>query len=168
MAKNEKDGKDIKEAKEGKDAKEIKEAKEGKAQRSDVGLELGFRAERFAGDAERFKALGDPTRLAIVAFLLAARDGDAEASVSDIAGALTGKSGKEPGALSHHLKELRHAGLVAMTRDGKSLRYRVAGSAMRTLCDRLCCGISGDETSPAGDTTDTDDAAGEDERGVTP
>ena len=139
-------------------AKNEKENKENKPKRQDNGLDLGFRAERFAGDAERFKALGDPTRLAIVAFLLAARTGDAEASVSDIAEVLMGKSGKEPGALSHHLKELRHAGLVTMTRDGKNLRYRAQTDAMKTLCDRMLR-CSGEEAVA------TDEDAGDSENG---
>ena len=111
--------------------------------------------ERFARDAEQFKALGDPTRLAVIGFLSAREaapdiageviaDIDAEiaahgATVTEIAAALTGKSGKEPSTLSHHLKELRHAGLVIMTRHGKNICYRLEQGALFTLSKRLHC-----------------------------
>lgn len=126
-----------------KDGKEIK----NKRRDDEIASPLLWDAEQFAHDAERFKALGDPTRLAVVGFLLAweatpkikddtTLDG---ATVSEIACALTGKSGKEPSTLSHHLKELRHAGLVAMTRHGKNLCYRMEMEAISGLCERLDC-----------------------------
>ncbi len=117
-----------------------KDGKENKAKRRDENEAPPiWNAERFALDADRFKALGDPTRLAVIGFLLAweatpkiADDTTLDgATVSEIACALTGKSGKEPSTLSHHLKELRHASLVTMTRHGKNLCYRI--------CERLGC-----------------------------
>lgn len=131
-----------------------KDGKENKGKRREAGEpQPPWNAEQFALDAERFKALGDPTRLAVIGFLLAweaapkiedetTLDG---ATVSEIACALTGKSGKEPSTLSHHLKELRHAGLVAMTRYGKNLCYRVEREAISILCERLDCSRNNNE-----------------------
>lgn len=131
-----------------------KDGKENKSKRrSEGGPQPPWDAEQFARDAERFKALGDPTRLAVIGFLLAweatpkiknetTLDG---ATVSEMACALSGKSGKEPSTLSHHLKELRHAGLVIMTRHGKNLCYRVDTKAVSTLCERLDCYINDNE-----------------------
>jgi ArsR family transcriptional regulator len=140
-----------------------KDGKEVKTKRRDDsrGPHSPWDAQQFALDAERFKALGDPTRLAVIGFLLAweatpkiadetTLDG---ATVSEISCALTGKSGKEPSTLSHHLKELRHAGLVAMTRYGKNLCYRVDKSAISTLCERLdCVRNDGEEAATDADT----------------
>lgn len=113
--------------------------------------------ERFADDATAFKALGDPTRLAVMGFLLAwekspeavlAAGGETPgATVGEIACALTGKTGKEPPALSHHLKELLHAGLVTMTRAGKNRCYRAVAGSVSPLWASLFCGESADAGS---------------------
>jgi len=110
-------------------------------------------AERFAAS---FKALGDPTRLRIVLFLQRTADvpipeldaalgdtgNDSEdedgeipaglVTVGDIACHLTG-SGKVSSNVSHHLKELRHAGLVEMRRRGKNIFCRLEGEAVHLL-----------------------------------
>ena len=65
--------------------------------------------------AEGFRALGDPTRLAVA---LALRDGG-ELCVCDLAW-LTGRSAN---LVSHHLKTLRVGGLVSSRRDGKLVLY---------------------------------------------
>lgn len=47
-----------------------------------------------------------------------------------------------PPTLSFHLAQLRHAGLVSVTRDGRSLSYAAAYGAMRQVIDFLtenCC-----------------------------
>ena len=47
-----------------------------------------------------------------------------------------------PNALSFHLKELHHCGLVTQAREGRFLRYRADFEAMRQLMDFLaanCC-----------------------------
>ncbi|MES2463997.1 MAG: hypothetical protein V4671_25785 [Armatimonadota bacterium] len=112
----------------------------------------------------KFKALGDPTRLRIVLFLQAAADvpfdkgsgellvsGDdaggavAEALGSDavtvgaIALHLTGTD-KVSSNISHHIKELRHAGLIAMKRRGKNILCRVEQDALGVLEAVLCTG----------------------------
>jgi DNA-binding transcriptional ArsR family regulator len=74
--------------------------------------------------AERAKALSDPTRLTIVA-ALAQTD---ELCVCDIAWVTE----RAENLVSHHLRALRSAGLVASHRDGKMVIYTVtaAGHAL--------------------------------------
>lgn len=63
------------------------------------------------------KALADPTRLAVAAALLA---GD-ELCVCDMAWVV----GHAQNLASHHLRQLRGAGLVTSRRDGKLVMYRL-------------------------------------------
>lgn len=74
--------------------------------------------------AERAKALADPTRLTI-ASALAQTD---ELCVCDIAWVCE----RPENLVSHHLRALRSAGLVASRRDGKMVMYTVtrAGRAL--------------------------------------
>jgi DNA-binding transcriptional ArsR family regulator len=101
--------------------------------------------------AEAFKALGDQTRLRMVLFLRSAEgeseavDTDAEpgrlnidgtkargVTVGAIARHLTG-SDQVSSNVSHHLKELRHAGIVIMKRRGKNILCRLDDRALRLL-----------------------------------
>ena len=63
--------------------------------------------------AARARAMGDPTRLAIVAALA---DAD-ELCVCDLAWVVD----RPQNLVSHHLRALRHAGLVSARKDGKLL-----------------------------------------------
>ncbi|MDP1848409.1 MAG: helix-turn-helix domain-containing protein [Solirubrobacteraceae bacterium] len=74
--------------------------------------------------AERAKAFGDPTRLTLAA-ALAATD---ELCVCDLAWVAE----RPENLVSHHLRALRAAGLVASRRDGKMVMYTVteAGRAL--------------------------------------
>ncbi len=74
--------------------------------------------------AAQFKALGDPTRLAIVNQLA----GSGECCVC----ALDGLGLSQP-TVSHHLKLLRDAGLVESTRRGTWAYYRLVPSAVEAL-----------------------------------
>src|SRR5688572_15354398 len=71
--------------------------------------------EALTGAAEAAKALGDPTRLAVS---LALRDGG-ELCVCDLAWVCE-RSDK---LVSHHVRQLRSAGLVVSRRDGKMVMY---------------------------------------------
>jgi len=74
--------------------------------------------------ASAFKALGDPTRLRILAVLA-----DATRCVCEIQEAVD-----VPGnLLSHHLKVLREAGLIEGDRRGRWIDYGLVGDALERL-----------------------------------
>ncbi|HZR95700.1 MAG TPA: metalloregulator ArsR/SmtB family transcription factor [Gaiellaceae bacterium] len=79
--------------------------------------------------AARFKALADPTRVAIVNRLAAAP----EVCVCDLNAAF---DLSQP-TISHHLKVLRDAGLVASTRRGTWAYYRLVPEAVQQLRQTL-------------------------------
>ena len=72
-----------------------------------------------------FKALADPTRVAIVNRLAAAE----EACVCDLTAAF---ELSQP-TISHHLRILREAGLVDSTRRGTWICYRLVPEAIESL-----------------------------------
>src|SRR5262245_34071258 len=79
-----------------------------------------------AGDlADRFKALADPTRVAIVSALSAA-DGGCVCN-------LTAVFELSQPTISHHLKILREAGLVEASRRGTWAYYRLVPEAIDSL-----------------------------------
>ncbi len=86
-----------------------------------------------AGEAEalsaRFRALADPTRVAIVNRLAAAE----ECCVCDLNAAF---DLSQP-TISHHLKVLRDAGLVESSRRGTWAFYRLVPEAVRALRQTL-------------------------------
>jgi ArsR family transcriptional regulator len=77
------------------------------------------------GLAGRFKALADPTRVAIVNCLAAAD----EVCVCN----LTATFDLSQPTISHHLKILREAGLVESTRRGTWAYYRIVPEAIAAL-----------------------------------
>jgi ArsR family transcriptional regulator len=79
--------------------------------------------------AERFKALGDPTRLAIVNQLAAADEVCVCHLVPD--------AGLSQPTISHHLRLLRDAGLVTSERRGTWAYYRLVPQAIAELSDGL-------------------------------
>jgi ArsR family transcriptional regulator, arsenate/arsenite/antimonite-responsive transcriptional repressor len=93
--------------------------------------------------AAQFKALGDPTRLAIVNQLA----GQAESCVC----ALDGLGLSQP-TISHHLKILRDAGLVESTRRGTWAYYRLVPAAVEALGFALTGGDQDDAGERGPDT----------------
>lgn len=85
-------------------------------------------AERLA---QTFKALGDPTRVRLVS-LIAAHE-DAEACVCD----LTEPVGLSQPTVSHHLKQLVEAGLLAREQRGRWAYYRIVDGALESLAAAL-------------------------------
>ena len=79
--------------------------------------------------AQRFKALGEPARLTLLAALQ-----QGEKSVSELV-ALTGRT--QPN-VSQHLKEMARAGLVEPRRDGPRVFYRVIDPYVNRICDAVC------------------------------
>jgi ArsR family transcriptional regulator, lead/cadmium/zinc/bismuth-responsive transcriptional repressor len=78
--------------------------------------------------ARAAKGLGDPTRLAIA---IALRDGE-EACVCDLGWVL----GRDEKLVSHHLRQLKTAGLTRSRRDGKMVIYQLTDRG-RALLDTL-------------------------------
>jgi ArsR family transcriptional regulator len=79
--------------------------------------------------ADQFKALADPTRIAIVNRLA----GVGEVCVCDLVDAF---ALGQP-TISHHLKVLRDAGLVAAEKRGRWAYYRVEPAALAALAGAL-------------------------------
>jgi DNA-binding transcriptional ArsR family regulator len=79
--------------------------------------------------AERFRVLGDPGRLVILAVLQGG-----EKSVSEIVEA-TGRS--QPN-VSQHIASLARAGFVAARREGNRTYYRVVDPCVNQICDAVC------------------------------
>jgi ArsR family transcriptional regulator, lead/cadmium/zinc/bismuth-responsive transcriptional repressor len=80
------------------------------------------------------KALGDPTRLTVAAAL---RDGG-ELCVCDLAWVCE-RSDK---VVSHHVRQLRAAGLVRSRRDGKMVLYELTSVGVGLLAAVLPVGVS--------------------------
>ena len=86
--------------------------------------------------ALRLKALADPARVKIMSFLFSSEAG--EENSGDLAAAL----GLTESTVSHHLNQLRRAGLVASDRRGMNVYHRPHRDAVAALCvvlDPNCC-----------------------------
>ena len=82
--------------------------------------------------AERFRVLGDPTRIKLLDRL---RDG--EASVGELVSA-TGSSQQN---VSKHLQVLLQAGFVARSRNGNYVHYAIADQTVFLICEQVCEGL---------------------------
>ena len=83
--------------------------------------------------AQRFRVIGDPTRIRILDLL---RDG--ERTVGEITLAL----GTSQQNASKHLGVLLQAGIVARRKEGTSARYSVADPGVFELCEQVCGGLA--------------------------
>ena len=83
--------------------------------------------------AARFKLLGDPVRLSLLAAL-----SDGERSVTDLSRAIR----RSQPNVSQHLAALAKAGLVAARREGNHVFYRNADPFVARLCDTVCDSIT--------------------------
>ena len=86
--------------------------------------------------ALRLKALADPVRVQLMSLLLAAKEEGV--CTCDLAPGV----GLSEATVSHHLKQLREAGLVQGTRKGTNVYYRPRTEALGALCrviDPDCC-----------------------------
>jgi DNA-binding transcriptional ArsR family regulator len=86
--------------------------------------------------ALRLKALADPARVKIMSFLFSSAAG--EENGSDLASTL----GLTESTVSHHLSQLRRAGLVESDRRGMNVYHRPHNDAVAALCavlDPNCC-----------------------------
>ena len=86
--------------------------------------------------ALRLKALADPVRVRLMSLILA--DARTGVCTCDLAPAV----GVTEATVSHHLKQLRDAGLVEGTRKGTNVYYRPNTEGLSALCrviDPACC-----------------------------
>ncbi|KUI24826.1 ArsR family transcriptional regulator [Mycobacterium sp. IS-1742] len=86
--------------------------------------------------ALRLKALADPARVKVMSYLFSSAQG--ERNSGDLAEAL----GLKESTVSHHLTQLRNAGLVVSERRGMNVYHRAHPEAMHALClvlDPNCC-----------------------------
>ncbi|MCC7363866.1 MAG: winged helix-turn-helix transcriptional regulator [Dehalococcoidia bacterium] len=80
--------------------------------------------------AERFRVLGDPTRLRILQVLLA----DGELNVGELVERLQLSQAN----VSKHLRLLHEAGMVSRRPQGTAAYYDVADPTITQLCDVVC------------------------------
>jgi len=86
--------------------------------------------------AVRLKALADPVRVKIVSYLFGSSAGE------EISGQLAAVLDLSESTVSHHLTQLRKAGLVVSDRRGMNMFHRVRPDALQALCvalDPNCC-----------------------------
>ena len=86
--------------------------------------------------ALRLKALADPARVKIVSYLFSSAAG--EETSGDLAAILK----LTESTMSHHLTQLRKAGLVLSERRGMNVFHRIRPEALQALCAALdpnCC-----------------------------
>ncbi|MCV7125364.1 Rv2640c family ArsR-like transcriptional regulator [Mycobacterium lacus] len=89
------------------------------------------------GIALRLKALADPVRVRLVSLLFGSPAG--EECSRDLAHAV----GVSEPTVSHHLSQLRRAGIVESERRGMSVYHRAGRESLVALCrvlDPNCCG----------------------------
>ncbi len=107
-----------------------------------------------------FKALGDPTRVAVLATLA---EGGCSCTVSQVADCLP----VDLSVVSRHLRVLRDAGIVTANRLGKQVHYQISyGVLVRTLrqlADAIeaCCPEDASTGCRCGETSEEPAAAGE-------
>lgn len=110
--------------------------------------------------AAMFKALGDPNRLAIFTFICCCgadveideQSGDCCRVSETCVGDICCRFDVAPSTVSHHLKELRTAGLVDMERRGRWVYVTVNQNALnelRAFTDRPGDGASCGAAAPA-------------------
>jgi DNA-binding transcriptional ArsR family regulator len=87
--------------------------------------------------AEMFKALSHPKRLEIYLRLVRCCPATPFASTTEEFGACVGELGQDlalaPSTVSHHIKELRRAGLITCERQGQTVRCCVDEGIWREL-----------------------------------
>lgn len=86
--------------------------------------------------AMRLKAIADPARVKIVSFLFGAHAGE------KTSGELAAKLDLNESTISHHIGQLRRAGLVNSERRGMNVFHRIRPEALQALCvvlDPNCC-----------------------------
>ncbi|WP_210491436.1 metalloregulator ArsR/SmtB family transcription factor [Patulibacter sp. SYSU D01012] len=84
--------------------------------------------------AQRFRVIGDPTRIRLLDRLR-----ESPATV----GELTVAIGATQQNASKHLGVLHRAGIVSRTKEGTAVRYAIADDTVFALCELVCGGLRG-------------------------
>jgi ArsR family transcriptional regulator len=96
-----------------------------------------FRTDNLTRAAEAFRALSNPHRLRIFLRLATCCGGGSAVCVEDEVPCCVGDLGRDlevaPSTVSHHLRELRRAGLVEMERRGRFIECRVDPERVQEL-----------------------------------
>ena len=82
--------------------------------------------------AEQFKAMAHPDRLRMLVRLLSCASGRESRSFCCV-GDLAREVDLAPSTVSHHLKELRQAGLIRVERRGRQIECRTGEDSLRRL-----------------------------------
>ena len=80
--------------------------------------------------AEKFRMLGDPTRLSILRCLME--------GLEQNVGQLVSVSGRELANVSKHLKQMADAGLLARRKEGSFVFYRLDDPVLQKICELVC------------------------------
>jgi ArsR family transcriptional regulator, arsenate/arsenite/antimonite-responsive transcriptional repressor len=100
--------------------------------------------ERFAA---MFKALANPNRLRIFLRLVSCGEPGTRCDATDersCIGDLGANLGLAPSTISHHIKELKTAGLLGMERSGQRIECWVPREVVTALCTFMGCCCTGD------------------------
>lgn len=104
--------------------------------------------------AKALKALGDPTRLRIVQFLnccpqcnVVGEDGACGPTAGEVCCNITGAE-KITSTISHHLHELKEAGLIEIERKGKHMICTLNAKAMSELAGFVASLSQGEKACP--------------------
>lgn len=106
--------------------------------------------------AAKFKALGDPNRLEIYQFIrrcgqeiaIDESTGDCARVEPPCVGDICCRLDVSPSTVSHHLKELRAAGLIRMEKLGRRVMVSVDQEALAAISDFLLTPLPEQEGSP--------------------
>lgn len=85
--------------------------------------------------AERFRTIGEPTRIRILEHLRTS-----EASVHDLAVAV----GSSQQNVSKHLAQLLRVGIVGRRREGTFSYYRIVDDSVLAMCEQVCGAVQRD------------------------
>lgn len=95
--------------------------------------------------ADSFKALSNPNRLQIFQRLLSCCEPGTVCSADTVNGFCVGELGEDlsvaPSTLSHHIKELQHAGLIKTQRKGKNVECFIDPNKVKILKDFFAASV---------------------------
>ena len=85
--------------------------------------------------AERFRVIGEPTRIRILELLR-----DREASVQELAEHVGGSQQN----VSKHLGLLARVGIVGRRKEGTFVHYRITDASVLAMCEQVCGAVQRD------------------------